>query len=55
MPDNFDERAKIEIQLATLFEIALIAVDGGTLKYIKKRIAELEQRLRHTDEQGRLR
>jgi hypothetical protein len=46
MSDTLDERAKIEIQLATYLEIALVAADGDTLEYVKKRIAALEARLR---------
>jgi hypothetical protein len=52
MPEkkNLDERAKIEIELATYLEIALVAADGETLDYVKKQIAELEGKLRQIGE-----
>lgn len=45
-----NERTKIEIQLTTYLEIALVAADEETLRYIKSRIADLEQALRDMDE-----
>jgi hypothetical protein len=49
MQESLDERAKIEIRLATYLEIAMVAKDVATLAYINRKIAELEQRLRERD------
>jgi hypothetical protein len=50
MQNNLNDRAKIEIQLATYLEIALAAIDEDTLAYVKGRVADLEHRLRQMDE-----
>ena len=47
------EREKLEIQLATYLEIAMISVDEETLEYVREKIAILEQRLRKMDEDSR--
>ena len=47
---DLSERAKIEIQLSTYVEIALVVTDGEALEFIKKRIATLEQRLRRIEQ-----
>jgi hypothetical protein len=44
--DSSGERLKLDIQLATYVEIALVAQDDDTLKFIKDRVSELENRLR---------
>jgi hypothetical protein len=49
MPNILDERAKIEIRLATHLEIALVAVDATALAYINRRVAELEQQRRELE------
>jgi hypothetical protein len=49
MSESLSERAKIEIQLGTYVEIALVVTEEETLRYIKGRIADLEQRLRDVD------
>jgi len=50
MTSSRDERSTIETQLATYLEIALIVSEEETLKYIRSRIAELEQKLRQLDQ-----
>jgi hypothetical protein len=50
MSNSFNERAKIEIQIGTYVEIALIVTEEETLTFIKSRIAQLEQKLREIDE-----
>jgi hypothetical protein len=50
MLDSPIDRTKIEIQLATYVEIALVVTDDEALSYIKGRIAELEQKLREIDQ-----
>lgn len=50
MSKIFSERCKIEIQLNTYVEIALIVTEAETLDYAKGRIALPEQKLRETDE-----
>jgi len=45
-----DERTKIETQLATYLEIALVVGDEETLEYIKERVVQLEQKLRLIDD-----
>jgi hypothetical protein len=49
MSESLSERAKIEIQLGTYVEIAMVVTEEETLAYIKGRIADLEQRLRDID------
>ena len=46
MADVLDERSKIEIQLATYLEIAMVTVDAETLAHVNRRVAELERKLR---------
>ena len=53
MPDRIDKRAKIEIQLATYLEIAMISVDEETLKYVRDQIADLERRVKQLDDADR--
>jgi hypothetical protein len=53
MPDRIDKRAKIEIQLATYLEIAMISVDEETLKYVRDQIADLERRMKQLDDADR--
>jgi hypothetical protein len=49
MSESLSERAKIEIQLGTYVEIALVVTEEVTLRYIIGRIAELEQQLHEID------
>jgi hypothetical protein len=44
--DHFNERSKIEIQIATYREIALKVREPETLKFIDDRIADLKRKLR---------
>jgi hypothetical protein len=46
MSKSLSDCAKIEIQLGTYVEIALVVTDEETLTYFKRRIADLEQGLR---------
>jgi hypothetical protein len=50
MSDSLDKRAKIEIQLATYLEIAMVTVDAETLAYLNRRVQELEQKLCEIDD-----
>jgi hypothetical protein len=50
MADDSDERSKIEIQLATYLEIAMVSVDAETLAHINRRVADLERKLGEIDE-----
>jgi hypothetical protein len=50
MADHLDDCSKIESQLATYLEIAMIAVDVETLAHINRRVAELARKLRQIDE-----
>ncbi len=46
MADNLEEQSKIEIQIATYREIALVVSEPETLKFIEDRIAYLKRKLR---------
>jgi hypothetical protein len=50
MADVLDERSKIEIQLATYLEIAMVTVDAETLEHINRRVAELVRELGDLDD-----
>jgi hypothetical protein len=52
MSDSSSELGKIETQLETYVEIALVVTEEETLSYIKTRIADLGQRLRQIDERA---